>query len=141
MVMPGKLSSASEVLEVKLLYIGMAGAFGSIARYLVSGWAAALWGTTFPFGTLVVNLVGSFFIGMIMQIGLSTDLISPEARAILTVGLLGGFTTYSSFNYETVAYFQNGEFAKALLNSGLMLTSCFVAGVVGIVMGKWLIQP
>lgn len=125
---------------MKLLYIGVAGAFGSIARYLVSGWAAVLWGTTFPFGTLVVNLVGSFFIGMIMQVGLSTDLISPEARAVLTIGFLGGFTTYSSFNYETVSYFQDGEFAKALLNTSVMLLSCFIAGILGVVMSKWLIQ-
>jgi len=129
-----------EVVEVKLLYIGAAGALGSIARYLVSSLAVTWWGTSFGFGTLIVNVVGSFLVGLIMQIGLGTDLISPTTRLVLTVGILGGFTTYSSFNYETVSYFQEGELAKAFMNVCVMLLLCFLAGILGVMLGELFIK-
>ncbi len=88
-------------------------------------------GPAFPFGTLTVNVVGSFLLGAIMELGLGYGAIPPDLRVILATGVMGGFTTYSSFNYETLGFFQRGAW---LLGSTYFLTTaigCLVAGVLG----------
>ena|SRR5579859_6159047 len=101
----------------RLLLIGFAGALGTIARYLVGIWASKTLGTAFPYGTLVVNVVGCFLIALVAQIAVSTTLISPTFRLTLTTGFMGGLTTYSSFNYETTRFFQDRAWAAGLTNS------------------------
>ncbi len=123
----------------KFLLIGLGGAVGTWARYLISGFMLRMLGTAFPYGTLTVNLVGSFLIGAIMHIGLSTELLSPTTRIVLTVGVMGGFTTYSSFNYETMQYFQEGELFRGLLNLLVMVCCCVVAGWMGLVFARRLV--
>src|SRR5438067_558620 len=100
----------------KFLWICLGGAVGTGARYLVSGWVLNILGTSFPYSTLTVNVVGSFLIGIIMHLGLATDLLPPTARIVLATGVMGGFTTYSSFNYETIQYFQDGETLRGVVN-------------------------
>jgi CrcB protein len=122
----------------KFLLIGFGGAIGTWARYLLSGLVLQVAGTTLPYGTLVVNIIGSFFMSIVMYLGLSSDLISPTWRIVLATGIMGGFTTYSSFSYETVQYFQNGEFLKGFANLVLMVCSCLIAAWIGLAVAKWL---
>ncbi|HSA60273.1 MAG TPA: fluoride efflux transporter CrcB [bacterium] len=123
----------------RFLYICLGGALGTGVRYLVSGWTLRAMGPSFPFGTLGVNVLGSFLIGAIMHIAMSTSLLSPTARIFLTTGVMGGFTTYSSFNYETVQYFQDGEIFRAFLNILVMVVSCLAAGFAGLFLAKRLL--
>ncbi len=116
----------------RFLWVCLGGAAGTGARYLISGWALAVLGTSFPWGTLAVNVIGSFLIGAIMHVGLTTQLISPGLRLALTTGVLGGFTTYSAFNYETLKYLQDGARLYAFANIALMLIGCLAAGAAGL---------
>lgn len=83
-----------------LLLVTVAGGIGSAARYLVSMGMLRLVGPGFPYGTLTVNVVGSFLIALLIQVSLASEQISPVMRLTLTTGFLGGFTTYSAFNFE-----------------------------------------
>ena len=120
----------------RFLWICAAGALGTGARYLLSGWALALLGAGFPYGTLAVNVVGSFLIGLVMQVGLATPLLSPTLRMTLTTGFIGGFTTYSTFNYETIRYVQDGAWKLAVGNVVITLATCLAAGFAGIALGR-----
>jgi len=122
------------------LVITLGGAIGSGARYLLSSGVQALLGATFPFGTLVVNAIGSFFICAIMHLGTTANVISPSLRLFLTTGLMGGFTTYSAFDYEIYRYTQQGAYALAALNVGLTLVVCFGAGATGDAVAKFLFR-
>ena len=114
-----------------LLLVAIAGAVGSASRYLVSLGAARLFGPGFPYGTLTVNVVGSFLIALIMQIGLRTEALTPVMRITLTTGFLGGFTTYSAFNYESLDLMSRGAWRLGLTNLAATLISCLVAGALG----------
>ena len=122
----------------KLLLICCGGAAGTGARYLVAPGALRWLGPTFPFGTLTVNVVGSFLLGAIMKLGLEHGLIDPDLRVILATGVMGGFTTYSSFNHETLGYLQRAQW---LLGGGYLLATvllCVAAGMAGIATAAWL---
>jgi CrcB protein len=123
----------------RLLWICLGGALGTGARYLVSGWALALLGTSFPYGTLAVNLLGSFLLGATMSVGLSTEWLPPAVRLALTAGALGGFTTYSTFSYETMRLLQDGAWLFAGLNVALTVTLCLAASFLGFAVGGWLV--
>ncbi len=122
----------------RFLLVCLGGALGSGARYLVSTWAARALGPDFPRGTLIVNVTGSFLLAAIMTASLSTDAVPPELRLFLGAGILGGFTTYSSFNYETIALVQQGSPGLAALNLGLTVLGCLGAGLAGVVAVRWL---
>jgi CrcB protein len=124
----------------RLLVISVGGAIGSGARYLLCNWTLAVFGATFPYGTLAVNAIGSFLICAIMHLGVSANVISPTLRLFLTTGIMGGFTTYSTFDYETYRYTQQGAYALAALNVGLTLVVCFVAGAAGDVVARLLVR-
>jgi fluoride exporter len=119
----------------------LGGALGSGARYLVSTAALRLLGPAFAWGTLTVNLVGSFLIVLIMHVGLTTTLVSPELRLFLTTGIMGGLTTYSTFSYETLRYVQDGTPLLAAFNVFVTLVGCFLASVLGLVVGRVLTGP
>jgi CrcB protein len=123
----------------RFLWICLGGALGTGARYALSGWALKRLGTSFPYGTLGVNVLGSFLIAAVMHIGLATEILTPTMRLILTVGVLGGFTTYSSFNYEALRYLQDGAWLLGLLNLLVMLVSCLTAGLAGLAAARWLV--
>ena len=120
----------------RFLWICAAGAVGTGARYLISGWALASLGAGFPYGTLAVNVTGSFLIGLVMQVGLATPILSPTLRMTLTTGFIGGFTTYSTFNFETIRLVQTGAWKLAVGNVVITLVTCFAAGLAGIGLGR-----
>jgi CrcB protein len=123
---------------VRFLWICLGGAVGTGARYLISGWAARF-GAFFPYGTLAVNLIGSFLIGAIMHVALTTTILSPDLRVILAVGVLGGFTTYSGFNFETIQYLREGARLLGILNVVVMVGACLAAGIAGLASARWLV--
>ncbi len=116
----------------RFLLVCTAGAFGTGARYLFGGWAQRVLGTAFPYGTLIINAVGSFLIVIIMHLSIQRGMISPDLRVILTTGLMGGFTTYSSFNYETIRLLQDGALGLGALNILATVVVCLVAGGLGV---------
>jgi fluoride exporter len=121
---------------LRLLLVCAGGALGSGARYLVATWAARAYGASFPRGTLIVNVTGSLLLGIIMGVAGARDLLSPEARLFLGTGIMGGYTTYSSFNYETLALAERGSVALAAANVTLTLVGCFAGGALGLVAGR-----
>ena len=122
----------------RLFWICLAGAAGTGTRYLVAVWAAQRFGTAFPYGTLVVNLAGCFLIAVIMHTAFALSW-SPTVRSALTVGFLGGLTTYSSFNYETTRLLQDGAPVVAALNAIVTLVGCVAAGWLGLIASKQLL--
>ena len=99
-----------------VLYIALFGALGCLARYLVSGWVCDLIGRTLPYGTLAVNVLGAFLIGLVMEFSLRSTAVSPEMRIGLTIGFLGGVTTFSTFSYETFGLLESAQLPQALAN-------------------------
>jgi CrcB protein len=122
----------------RFIWICAGGAAGTGARYLLSTWALAAFGGPFPYGTLAVNLVGCFGMGLLVPIGHASPLLSPAARLALTTGVLGGFTTYSAFNEQTLRFAREGSYALAAANVAATLAGCLIAGVLGIAAGRWL---
>ena len=120
----------------KLLLVCLGGALGSGARYLVGHWSVAKLGTGFPWGTLAVNLIGSFAIALVMHASSVKPDFSFNTRLLLTTGILGGFTTYSAFNQETLSYFESGELAKAFGYAAVTLLACLAAGYAGLNAGR-----
>ena len=101
----------------KILWVGFGGFLGSIGRYLLSGYIQhAMKATGFPYGTLVVNLIGCLLIGFLSQWVGARGFLSPETRLFVFMGLLGGFTTFSTFSNETMNLWQAGESVAALSN-------------------------
>lgn len=123
----------------RFLWICLGGAAGTGARYLLSTWIAQAAGGGFPVGTLAVNLIGSFLLGLVMHVAIATDLLPPALRLALATGVLGGFTTYSSFNYETLRLMEGGAWPLAALNVAATVAGCLVAGLLGLALGRWLV--
>jgi len=121
---------------LKILYLGIFGGLGCVARYMVSGWVYTLAGRALPYGTLVVNVCGSLLLGLIMEGTLRSTLLSPELRFGLTVGFMGGFTTFSTFSYETVRLLEEGSVTAAGANILLNVTVCIFAALVGIFLAR-----
>ena len=121
---------------MRLLLICLGGAVGTGARYLIGGLAARWLGSEFPYGTLFINVLGSFLIGFVQQVGLTTLAIPETARLVLTIGVMGGFTTYSSFSYETISLIENGSWLGAVANVVLTTGLCLVVCVLGLGLGR-----
>lgn len=124
---------------MQLLWICLGGAAGSGARYLLAEWARKSLGASFPYGTFLANLLGSFLLGFLMYLGGKTSVFSPNIRLALTAGLMGGFTTYSTFNYETLRYLQEGAFWTGSLYLGLTVAGCLAAGALGVLLARFLV--
>jgi len=119
-----------------MLLVCLGGALGSGGRYLIGHWSATKLGTGFPWGTLAVNLIGSFAIALVIHAADVKPDVSLNTRLFLTAGILGGFTTYSAFNQETLAYFETGELAKAFGYAAVTLLACLAAGYAGLNTGR-----
>ena len=113
-----------------LAYVALGGALGALARYGISGWVYDRMGENFPWGTLVVNLVGCLALGLVIR-WLQVSAVAPELRPFLTIGVLGAFTTFSTFSYETVALLQEGQWFRA----GLYMGGSVVLGLIAMVAG------
>ena len=116
--------------------IALAGGAGTLGRYALSGWVYRVLGDQFAYGTLAVNVVGCVAIGFLMQVGIGTDLVPRAWRLPLTVGFLGGFTTMSTFGYETLRYVEDGAWALAAANVVATLVLCLAATWLGLVSGR-----
>ena len=114
---------------IGVVFIG--GGLGSIARFLLGPFILQRVPLDFPTGTLVINVVGSFFIGLFMQAGVDTRLFSPEMRFFLTTGLCGGFTTFSTFSYETMQLIENDRYAAAAGYIAVSVALSLIACVLG----------
>lgn len=113
-----------------LAYVALGGALGALARYGISGWVYDRMGETFPWGTLVVNVLGCLALGAVVR-WLQVSAVSPEMRPFLTIGLLGAFTTFSTFSFETVALLQDGQWTKA----GVYLGASVLVGLAAVITG------
>ena len=116
---------------MKFFLICFAGAAGTGVRYLLSGFVNEFFASELPLGTFLVNAIGSFLIGCCMHVGLTLEAIHPDLRVILSTGFLGGFTTYASFNQETLLYFYTGDVLSGMLNLISMSVLCLLMGVLG----------
>lgn len=103
----------------RLLLIGLAGFVGTLARYWLSGLVARRYGETFPYGTLAVNALGCFLAGFLFYFMYERFLTSPTLRSMVFIGVLGGFTTFSSYGLQTFTLLRDGEFLLALVNIGV----------------------
>jgi CrcB protein len=101
----------------KVMLVGVGGFIGSVSRYLLGGYIQQVSNSSgFPYGTLAVNLAGCFTIGLLSQLAESRGIFTPETRALIFVGILGGFTTFSSFGNETINLFRDGQMVSAFGN-------------------------
>lgn len=124
----------------QLIGIALGGAFGSVLRFLVSSGVYQWLGRGFPYGTLAVNLIGSFLIGFLTEMLLWERInVAAEYRAAVLVGVLGGFTTFSTFSLETVFLIEQGNFSKAGLNILISVGVCLFATWLGLLAGRTLI--
>lgn len=121
---------------LKIFIIALGGGIGATTRYLVSDWAAMRWGASFPYGTLIVNIIGCFIIGMFMQLVTERVIVSPYWRLLVTVGFVGGLTTFSSFSYETLNLLRDTSITIAMYNVLANVAFGFFATWVGISLAK-----
>jgi CrcB protein len=119
-----------------LWYIAAGSAIGGMSRYLVGGLVQRMLDTTFPAGTLLINVTGSFLLGAILRYGVETPTLTPEFRAFLTLGVCGGYTTFSTFSYETVALLEDGEWGRAALYIGLSVLLSLAAAFLGFALAR-----
>jgi len=123
-----------------LLYVAAGGLLGTVARYFLQGWVQISSGTsTFPVGTLTVNIAGSLALGFLIRYATGSTVLSPEMRAALTIGFCGAFTTMSTFSYESVALLGDGEYLRAALYMSGTIAGCVLAVVAGTVMAERLL--
>lgn len=118
-----------------ILAIAAGGALGAVLRYLLSGWVQELGGSRFPWGTLAVNVVGSFALGLLMAGLLEHAATAPVTRTFWTIGVLGAFTTFSTFSYETLALFSIGDWSAGIANVAANLGLGLAAALLGLRLG------
>lgn len=123
---------------LSILLIALLGACGCLARYFLSGLVYRCAGAAFPYGTLTVNIIGAFCIGLIMEFSLRSLLIPQPLRVGLTIGFLGGLTTFSTFSYETFRLLEDGDLLLAGGNVLASVMACLFFTWLGIVMARLL---
>lgn len=115
-----------------VLIVGLGGFIGASLRYIISLNAVNLFGGNFPYGTFIVNVVGAFLIGFIMELSLDSTIISTNAKLFLTTGIMGGLTTFSTFSFETLGMISSGNIIMALVNISLNL----FLGIIAVALGQ-----
>jgi fluoride exporter len=121
-----------------VLFVAVGGAIGSVTRYLVGGWIASRFGSAFPYGTLVINITASFIIGFFLAFAQERASLNPNWRLFVAVGFVGGYSTFSTFEYEGIRLLQERE---VLLGSIYMIGSVVTGGIAavgGIALGSWI---
>lgn len=124
----------------RVLLVALGGGIGSVLRYLTSGVAVRWLGLDFPYGTLIVNVAGSFLIGLVQALAEETAVLPEPARLFLSVGILGGFTTYSAFSYETVRLVELDAFGRAVVNVAVTTVVCLGVCVMGLAAGRYVVS-
>ena len=114
--------------------VGIGGFLGANARYVVGGWITRHWDTQFPWGTFVINVTGSFLLGVLLAVLNARPTASAHYRLFFAVGFLGAYTTFSTFSYETLRLAQDQRVVTALLN----ITGSVLLGLIGVVLGAYL---
>ena len=122
----------------KYLAVGLGGFVGSVFRYGMSGFLYRILGDRFPYGTLAVNILGCFTIGILMSLFEQRWLVQPNVRLFLTIGILGGFTTFSTFSFETIEMLKGGNFGMGFLNIFGSMIFCLAATWLGSIADKLL---
>ena len=120
----------------KLLLIAVAGGVGSLARYGLSSWVQNWSGSLFPYGTVVVNILGCLVFGFLVAVTEGRFAVSPETRAVILVGFMGAFTTFSTFIFETVALLEDSQWLLALGNISLQNFVGVAALILGMLIGR-----
>src|SRR4029079_8567469 len=120
----------------RTLLVALGGLAGSVARYWLGGAVQRVGGDVFPAGTLAVNVLGSLFIGLVMTLSLERGLVNDDTRILLTTGFCGGFTTMSTFSWETLALLREDQWLLAFANTGATLLACLVAVWLGIAVAR-----
>jgi len=122
----------------QLLAIAGGGALGAVLRFGMSSNIYRVFGRDFPYGTLAVNVMGSFLMGLFFILIVERGLLSAEWRGVIIIGFLGAFTTFSTFSIETLTLLESGELSRAALNILLSVILCLVATWLGLVMARQL---
>lgn len=118
----------------KVLWISIGAVIGANLRYWVGDWAAQRFGSSFPYGTLLINISGSFLLGLIISMSMENFIIDPRLRLLLTIGFLGSYTTFSTYAYESIALISQGQWGLGLFN----LLGSSLLGALFAVLGIWL---
>jgi CrcB protein len=121
-------------------YVALGSAAGGVLRYLLGGWVQERAGTSFPVQTLLINVTGSLLLGFLQRYALETTAISAEVRTLLTIGFCGGFTTFSTFSFETVRMLEDGDWRHAALYIVLSVALSVGAAVVGIALARTVLE-
>ncbi len=116
--------------------VGIGGFLGAIARYLVDGWISRRMGALFPYGTFVINISGSFILGLFTTTITERFIVHPHWRLLVAIGFVGAYTTFSTFEYETHKLLEEGSFGLALLNILLSVAIGLVAVRLGILLAR-----
>jgi CrcB protein len=120
----------------KILLISAGAIFGANARYWIGDWAAQKWGAAFPYGTILINITGSFLIGFFLTVTTERFLIDPRWRLLIAVGFLGAYTTFSTFSFESFNLLYRGQWLLGILNAfGSTLVGIIAVGL-GVFIGK-----
>ncbi|WP_297635284.1 fluoride efflux transporter CrcB [uncultured Clostridium sp.] len=122
-----------------VLLVGAGGFIGAALRYIISLNATKAFGTHFPYGTLIANILGAIIIGFVMKLSLDSAMVSPNMRLFLTTGMMGGLTTFSTFSYETIGLLSSGELGVGVVNIGLNLGLSLIGVVVGMTIARLLV--
>lgn len=120
----------------QIIFIAAGGAIGSVLRFLVANGIHSFMSRDFPYGTLTVNVAGSFIMGISYVLLIERLNITPEWRAFMMIGLLGAFTTFSTFSIETLVLIQNSELTKAMINVLLSVILCILGSWLGLLIGR-----
>ena len=122
-----------------LWYVAAGSAVGGAVRFVLASFIQQRAGPSFPVGTLIVNITGSFVLGFLMRLALSTPAISAEMRTMLTTGFCGGYTTFSTFSYETMMLIEEGQYARGAAYVAASVAASLLAVWLGIVVGRELV--
>jgi len=117
-------------------YVALGSAIGGVARFLLGTLIQERAGGTFPTGTLLVNVTGSLLLGFLLRYALGSTAVSPETRALLTTGFCGGYTTFSTFSYETIALLEEGQHQRAALYIALSVVLSLAACLAGVIIAR-----
>ena len=123
-------------MTINIIWVGCGGFLGAISRYIISIYTSKQFLFKIPLGTLIVNVLGGFLIGLIMELTIKNNFISPQLKLFLTTGIMGGLTTFSTFSYETIVLIKEGNILLAILNILLNL----ILSLLGVVLGNIVIK-